>query len=93
MVSLPYLSLDISEIFNIFYFTSFQLPLGLAGEGLFGVVELCTLGLKWGVICTRYVLMCQWVILVWCSRTLYTWAQLVGEGLFSAVGLCTCGLD
>ena len=25
-------------------------------------------------------------LLVWCSRALYTWAQLVGEGLHFSIG-------
>ena len=39
-------------------------------------------GPLWGSICTGYDLISQQVILIWCSRALYTWTRLAGQGLF-----------
>ena len=52
----------------------------------FGVVGFCTLGVDWQGsphFSIGYT--------GWCSRLLYTWAQLAGEGLCDVLRLCKLG--
>ena len=56
------------------------LGLKLAGASLFlnrfywiSVVGFCTLGFCWESTCTGYVHISLYVLMVWCSRELYTW--------------------
>ena len=44
-------------------------------------------------ISTGYVNISQQVLLVCCSRILYTWGSLVGEDISGVVGFCTLGLN